>query len=292
MAPPAAPRPEPGHLPRPRIGIVNLMPEAADYEGMLLAQFATARPVEPVWLRVLGRGYSRDDADRIRRRYRLLDQALAEAPLDGLVVTGASVEHLPFPAVRFLPEVAEATAHALERGLPVLGLCWGALAVGHLTLGLPHTVHRRKISGVFETELHAPDSSTGQGLDDRFWTAHSRYAGFDEDAVAEAAAAGRMRVVAASHRAGTVIAETPDSGVVLHVGHPEYAARRLADEYRRDLALGVDGVTPPDNVDLDRPVCRWRSHSRVFFANWVGLVEERRTARMRTDRGGEPCAPC
>ena len=289
--------PEPGDVPQPRIGIVNLMPHAADYEDVLLSQFAASRPFEPVWIRVRGRSYSLDDPDRIRRRYRLLAEAVDEGPLAGLVVTGAAVEHLPFSAVRFLDEVAEGTGYARERGAPVLGLCWGALAVGHLTSGLPHTVHRRKVSGVFETELQARDSVIGRGFDDRFWSAHSRYAGFDEDAVAAAAAAGRLRVVASSCRAGTVIAETPDAGAVMHVGHPEYGAGRLAEEYRRDVALGVAGVQPPDNVDLDRPVCLWRSHSRIFFANWIGLVHERLSAstsslRARAERRGTRCAPC
>ncbi|HEU5469673.1 MAG TPA: homoserine O-succinyltransferase [Actinophytocola sp.] len=256
----------------PRIGFVNLMPRAEQFETMLLPQFALAAPMEPVWLKVNERRYALDDRASIDRRYRPLAAALAEGPLDGLVVTGAAVEHLPFHEVRFLPELSEIVGYAAMRGIPVLGLCWGALAVGHLLLDMSHTVWEDKVSGVFETELLVRDHPLATGLDDRFWTAHSRYAGFDESCVDRLAAAGRVRVIARSAGAGTVIAESADHKVLMHIGHPEYAAGRLAEEYRRDVDLGLPNVRPPAGVELDRPVNRWRSHSMVFFANWVRLV--------------------
>lgn len=65
----------------------------------------------------------------------------------------------------------------------------------------------------------------------------------------------------------------------MHIGHPEYTAHRLVDEYRRDRARGVDGVPAPAHVDLDHPVNQWRSHSLAFFASWIRLVHDRAPAR-------------
>jgi homoserine O-succinyltransferase len=262
----------------PRVGFVNLMPHAEQFESMLMPQFAAAPPFQPVWIKVASRRYALDDRDSIHRRYQLLGAALQDAPLDAMVITGAAVEHLPFSEVRFLDEVARAVDYAARRDLPVLGLCWGALAVGHLVLGLAHQVFQTKVSGAFPTDLLVRDHPIGDGLDDRFWTAHSRFAGFDEATVAQAVRAGRMRVVARSAAAGTVIAESADHSILMHIGHPEYAGARLAEEYRRDLRLGLSNVHAPANIDLDHPVSQWRSHSLVFFANWIRLVHERASA--------------
>jgi homoserine O-succinyltransferase len=261
-----------------RIAIVNLMPHAAEFADMLMPQFAAADPIEPVWIRARGRRYGLDDPAWIDRTYVPFTDAGA---LDAVVITGAAVEHLPYSEVRFLAEVQEILTYARERELPILGLCWGALAVGHLLLGVATERYPHKVFGAFETDLQTGDPHVFlDGMDDRFFTAHSRYAGFDESSVRRREAAGGVRVLArAPMPAGTVIAESPDHSVLLHVGHPEYGASRLAEEFRRDVTRGVSGVARPVNVDLDGPRCRWRSHSRTFFANWVRLVHERARAR-------------
>lgn len=263
----------------PRVAFVNLMPHAGQFEGLLMPQFAMAAPFQPVWVKIASRKYSLDDRDAINRRYQLFEAAVRDAPLDAIVISGAAVEHLPFREVRFLGEVAHIVQCAIRRELPILGLCWGALAVGHLLLDLAPQVFEEKVSGAFETDLLVRDHPIGDGLDDRFWTAHSRFAGFDEAVMTDAVSAGRARVIARSSAAGTVIAESRDHNVLMHIGHPEYPGARLAEEYRRDIGLGLSSMHAPANIDLDNPVSKWRSHSLVFFANWIRLVYERANAR-------------
>jgi homoserine O-succinyltransferase len=258
------------------VGIVNLMPHAEQYENWLMPQLAAAAPIDPQWIRISSRNYSLDDPARIGRQYRSYADVVDAAPLDGLIVSGAAVEHLPYSEVRFLSELDEMVQCTAAERIPILGLCWGALGVGHLLYGLPKEVYPQKVSGMYETDRLVDDGPIAAGLDDRFWSTHSRFAGFDDAALD---ATDGVRAVARSAEAGTVIAESCDQSVVMHIGHPEYYASRLADEYRRDLALGVDGVRAPANVDLDRPVNRWRSHSLMFFASWVRLVHERSVAR-------------
>ncbi|BFU46619.1 homoserine O-acetyltransferase/O-succinyltransferase family protein [Krasilnikovia sp. MM14-A1004] len=260
----------------PRIGIINLMPHAQQYEQWLLPQLSAAQAFEPVWIRLGERRFSLDDPAHIAAQYVRHADAVADAPLDALIVTGAAVEHLPYEEVRFLPELAPIVQHTAEAGTPVLGLCWGALAVAHLLYGLPKQTYPVKVSGIFETDRLVDDGPIAAVLDDRFWSTHSRYAGFDDDALD---ASGTVRAVARSAEAGTVIAESTDHGVVMHIGHPEYAGGRLADEYHRDLGAGLTDVRPPANVDLTHPVNLWRSHSLIFFASWVRLVHERMRAR-------------
>ncbi|UQU65942.1 homoserine O-succinyltransferase [Couchioplanes caeruleus] len=260
----------------PRIGIVNLMPHAEQYERWLMPQLAAARAFEPVWIRLGERKFSLDDPAYIAGQYVRYADAVADAALDALIVTGAAVEHLPYEQVRFLPELGPIVQRAADEGTPVLGLCWGALAVAHLLYGVPKEVYPTKVSGMYETDRLVDDGPIAAVLDDRFWSTHSRYAGFDDAALDRNP---HVRAVARSAEAGTVIAESPDHLVVMHIGHPEYAGGRLADEYRRDVGAGLTDVQPPANVDLGRPVNRWRSHSLIFFASWVGLVHDRAAAR-------------
>ena len=262
--------------PVPRIGIVNVMPHAEQYERWLMPQLSAARPFEPVWIRLGERKFSLDDPAHIAETYVRYADAIADAPLDALIVTGAAVEHLPYEDVRFLPELDSIVQRTADRNTPVLGLCWGALVVAHLLFGLPKLVYPTKVSGMYETDRLVADGPIASVLDDRFFSTHSRYAGFDDAALDRSESA---RAVARSAEAGTVIAESRDHNVVMHIGHPEYPGRRLADEYRRDLAAGLTDVRPPANVDLARPVNRWRSHSLVFFAGWVRLVHERMPAQ-------------
>nr|WP_272919863.1 homoserine O-succinyltransferase [Streptomyces sp. SID4948] len=260
----------------PRVGIVNLMPHAEQYEKWLTPQLSAAWPFELQWLRISTRRYHLDDPEHIARHYRTYKEATAQAPLDGLIVSGAAVEHLPYEEVRFLAELDDMVQATAGQGAPILGLCWGALGVGHLLFGLPTRIYTTKVSGMYPTERLVDDGPIAGALDDRFWSTHSRFAGFDDEALD---ASGTVRAVARAAGAGTVIAESRDHQVVMHIGHPEYTGHRLVDEYRRDSAQGVDGVPAPANVDLDHPVNMWRSHSLAFFASWIRLVHDRVPAR-------------
>ncbi|MET9567916.1 homoserine O-succinyltransferase [Streptomyces virginiae] len=260
----------------PRIGIVNLMPNAEQYENWLLPQLSLAGPFELQWIRISSRRYHLDDPARIAATYRTYKEATADAPLDGLIVSGAAVEHLPFEEVRFMDELNDMVQDVHAQGSPLLGLCWGAMGVGHLVYGLPKDIYSAKISGMYETELLAQDGPVASSLDDRFWSTHSRFAGFDDKALD---ASTTVRALARAEGAGTVIAESYDHSVLMHTGHPEYYGSRLAEEYRRDVDQQVAGVRAPVGVDLDQPLRLWRSHSLAFFASWVRLVGDQSAAR-------------
>lgn len=258
--------------PRVRIGIVNLMPHAAAYERMLLPQLA-ATSVEPVWIRMQGRSYHLDHSVDLMRRYVPFHAADVDS-LAGLIVTGAAVEHLPFEEVRYMSELSDLVKSTASRGVPVFGLCWGALAVGHILLGLSHAIYQTKVSGVYKACRTSDRGLVAAGLDDEFWIPNSRFAGFDQSRISAREAAGAVEVVARSDEAGVIMAQSPDLQVLLHIGHPEYSATRLVDEYRRDQGLGLC-PSPPCNVRLDSPVNLWRSHSLSLFANWARHVGNR-----------------
>jgi homoserine O-succinyltransferase len=107
-----------------------------------------------------------------------------------------------------------------------------------------------------------------------FWCAQSRHSGISDTELEAAQADGRVNVLAHSPNGGYTIFESADHRFLMHLGHPEYEPQRLVEEYRRDAALGRADVLPPANLDVDKPVNRWRSHGFEFFSQWVRFIYE------------------
>lgn len=263
---PRAPAPTTGARPL-RVGILNVMPRLEEYEPLLLGPLGRVdRDVEPVFLRLESHGYGSSDRDHLARFYRPLAAALADGPLDGLVLTGAPVEELPFDEVRYLRELVGILDFARARIASTLGLCWGGMALAHLE-GIPKVVRARKLFGVFPGRAPRPHRLLGDALD--FVCAQSRHSGLDEAALGRAEEAGRVRRVGGSLETGTTLFESADRRFVAHLGHPEYVADRLVFEWRRDRDLGRADVAPPVGFDPERPVEAWADHRARFFRAWI-----------------------
>jgi homoserine O-succinyltransferase len=254
-----------------RIGVVNLMPRLETYEPSLRALFASSgRAVEPVWIRLATHAYRSSDPEHLAAHYRSYERALGDGPLDGLVLTGAPVEHLPLAEVRYWPELSRLLDDARARLPGTLGICWGAMALAERE-GVRREVFARKVFGVFH---HATTPYAGAllGLDgDAFACPQSRFAGFEHAEVAQAERAGRVMLLGDGGEAGPTLLATPDGRVVMHLGHPEYDAPRLGYEWRRDAAAGRTDVDPPRGYDLerDRPELDWSGDSAAFMRGWL-----------------------
>ncbi len=193
------------------------------------------------------------------------------ASLDGLVVTGAPVEALPWEQVTYWQELTGIFDAARESGTCLLGICWGGLALAKY-IGLEKTIYPQKVFGVYPTRNLVPDHPIMGGLDDVFWCPQSRHSGI-EDAVLEAAEkAGKVRLLAHADKGGYTIFETPDHQILMHLGHQEYNSSRLLDEARRDRARKRKDVGPPENLDEAQPVNNWRANRNEFFNSWIKHV--------------------
>ncbi len=260
---------EPGAVRALRVGIINIMPQLEAYEPMLLRWFADAEDfVEPVFIRLETHGYTSSDADHLRRFYRSYQQA---GSLDGLILTGAPVEELPFEQVHYWDELSLIIRRAVREVRSTLGLCWGGMAIA-AQLGVPKVLLRNKLFGAFHYEVLEgnrvlPRDTNGTGS-----SAQSRHAGVDDNAVELATAAGQLLPLAWSSEAGYTVLASPDYRLLAHLGHPEYEAARLVFEYQRDLRAGRADVPPPREVDLAAPQTTWRQDSDHFFGNWLRLL--------------------
>jgi homoserine O-succinyltransferase len=258
-----------------RVGIINIMPRAEAYEPHLLRPLAAAPvPVEPVWVRLESHTYGSSDRERITRRYRPFHAA---GPLDGLIVTGAPVEELPFEEVHYWPELRQILEEARGTVAGTLGLCWGGLALARL-VGVGKRSFPRKLFGVFAHRNLAPAHPLAGELDDLFWCAHSRHSGFDEVELEQARRAGAVTILAAGEEAGSTLVESADRRYLMHLGHPEYEPARLLEEWRRDRELGRTDVGAPANLDLEAPLNTWRGHRNGLFARWLAGLRAQRQA--------------
>jgi len=253
------------------VGIINIMPrdEAEDYEIRLLRPLhRSVIQIRPIWIHLENRpGIPRNKDSVLFRDGRDL--------LDGLIITGAPVEKLAFEEVHYWQEMKEGILDYARENIPsTLGICWGALAMAKI-LGIEKEVYDKKIFGVFRTENldkgknHESRHHITGYMDDWFWCPQSRYAGIADAALEQARDDGKVRLLAHSKEAGYVIFESADNRFLAHLGHPEYGSGRLLDEYNRDKKIGLAGLEPPVNVDLEHPENLWRSHRTEFFTQWI-----------------------
>jgi homoserine O-succinyltransferase/O-acetyltransferase len=273
---------------RLRIGIINIMPRAETYEANLTRPLAGAPvAVEPVWIRLGSHVYSSSNVRHIARRYVTFEQATSTAPLDGLILTGAPVEELPFEEVHYWPELVAILRQARRTIPSTLGLCWGGLALAK-QLEIDKQLLAKKLFGVYRNRNLAPESGVlGAGVE-LFWCAHSRHSGIRDDVLERAAADGRVNLLSHAPETGYSIFQSSDRRYLMHLGHPEYDAHRLAFEWERDRALGRTDVEPPRNFDPQSPKAVWGSHCETLFSQWLRSLREAPRAGARPGAQAEP----
>lgn len=259
-----------------RVGVINLMPRLETYEPLLAAALAP-HGVATVWIRLASHAYRSSDPRHLAERYRTWSDALAEGPLDAVLLTGAPVELLDFSAVRYWDELRAVLGDARAQGAHTLGVCWGAMALAALE-GIAKISLSRKVFGAFEHPLTAPGSRWLPTLGGRYRCAQSRHAGLDPAAVTRAEREGRVVTLAADEAAGPTLLATADGRVVMHLGHPEYEPERIAFEWARDRAAGRADVPSPTGFDAEgrSPAVPWRDHSAAFFQRWIDAARTRR----------------
>lgn len=254
------------------IGILNIMPRAEDYEFNLLAPMGRSiLQIIPIWIRLRNHSYTSSDQDHLDKNYLPFDWAQSVAALDGLIVTGAPVEELPWEQVTYWPELCGIFDAAMRGGTCLLGICWGGLALAKY-LGIEKMKYPQKIFGVYPTRNLVPDHPIMGGLDDVFWCPQSRHSGVADDVLEAAAAAGKVRLLAHADKGGYTIFETPDHQVIMHLGHQEYNSSRLLAEAQRDRLKARADVGPLENLDEQNPINNWRANRNEFFNSWIKHV--------------------
>ena len=253
-----------------RIAILNLMPTKVATETQLLRLLGnTPLQVEVTLLHTASHEAKNTPTEHLLEHYVSFTEVRRQT-FDGLIVTGAPVETLPFEEVDYWPELTELLDWARTNVFSCFFICWGAQAALHRYYGIPKHPLAEKLFGVFPHRLRVRNERIVQGFDDVFFAPHSRHTETRrEDILAEP----RLDLLAESDEAGVYLMQSTDRRQVYVTGHSEYDPGTLQGEYARDLGKGLPIGLPrnyfPDDDPTRAPLVRWRSHANLLFANWL-----------------------
>lgn len=252
-----------------RILILNLMPKKISTETQLLRLLSnTPLQVEIDLVRPSGHISKNTPEEHLLHFYQTFPDVKSKK-YDGMIVTGAPVEQIPFEQVDYWDELCEIFEWTKTNVTSTFHICWGAQAAMYYHYGINKFPLEEKLSGIYKHRVTRKNSKLLRGYDDEFYAPHSRYTTVKREDVLEA----KLRIYAESEQAGVYIAGSKAGKQFFVTGHSEYDATTLHEEYMRDLGKGLDIKIPenyyPDNNPAKAPVVSWRSHAALLFSNWL-----------------------
>jgi len=258
-----------------RVGIINLMPTTVDTEIQLLRLLGNSPLQVDITFLNMGSHTSRNaPPGHLNKFYTsAADIVRQKTRFDGLIITGAPVETLPFEEVDYWDELAQIIDYSDKNVFSVMHICWGAQAGLYRRYGIPKHQLDKKLFGVFPHAINEQFHSLFRGFDDEFLAPQSRHTTCDRDAIA---ADSRLTIQSETQEAGIFIVTSREGREVYVTGHLEYDQFTLDREYKRDVSKGLPIEVPknyyPDDDPAKNPVVRWRAHANLFFDNWLNYV--------------------
>ena len=253
--------------------LLNLMPTKVATETQLARVLGnTPLQVELELLQVKSHESKNVSQQHMLSFYKTFDQ-VRDNKYDGMVITGAPVEHLPFEQVDYWDELCQIMAWSKSHVHSTFHICWGAQAGLYYHYGIPKLPLDKKLFGVFPHRVERRSSILFRGFDDIFMVPHSRHTTILRE---EVEAVPQLKILASSEEAGIYAMATDQGRQVFITGHSEYDADTLEKEYLRDKNAGLPIEVPknyyPDDDDTKEPMVTWRSHANLLYANWLNYM--------------------
>jgi len=259
------------------IGLLNLMPKKIQTENQFARLIgATPLQIELSLIRMSSHETKTTAAEHMAEFYRPWSEVRGEK-FDGLVITGAPIEHLDFEEVTYWDELTEVMDWTQSNVHATFGVCWGGMAMIHHFHGVPKHLLDHKLFGCYRHENLAPDSPYLRGFSDDCVMPVSRWT---EMRQADIDAAPGLRTILSSPETGPALIEDPGHRALYVFNHFEYDSGTLAEEYRRDLGAGSQRgeAVPlprdyfPGDDPARKPQNRWRSHAHLLYGNWINEI--------------------
>jgi homoserine O-succinyltransferase len=253
-----------------KIAIVNLMPTKEVTETQLLRLLGnTPLQIEITLLTMASHESANVSADYLEAFYRTFS-SVKNQKFDGLIITGAPVENMPFEEVDYWKELVEIMDWSKTHVFSTMHICWGSQAALYHQYGIDKHRLDDKAFGVFEHRVLNPTHKLVRGFDETFFAPHSRHTTIYKEDVEKIPG---LELLAESDEAGVFLVASRDGRSVYVSGHAEYDADTLAREYNRDIAKGLKIDVPknyyPDNDPTRLPRVSWRAHANLLFVNWL-----------------------
>ena len=197
-------------------------------------------------------------------------EELKHRKFDGMVITGAPVENMPFEEVDYWPELCEIMEWSKTNVHSTFHICWGAQAGLYYHYGIPKYQMDSKLFGVYPHTADYKRSILLRGFDDIFWVPHSRHTTIHREDIEKVPG---LKILASSKEAGVYALMNKEGRQIFVTGHSEYDPETLQNEYLRDKGLGLPITVPenyyPNDDDTQPPLVRWRGHGNLLFSNWL-----------------------
>ncbi len=256
-----------------KIGLLNLMPKKIQTEN----QFARLIGAGPIQIdlrliRMTEHQTRNTAASHMEAFYRPFQEVKSEK-FDGLIITGAPIEHLPFTEVSYWDELREVMDWTQTNVHATFGVCWGGMAMINHFHGVPKHLLGAKLFGCYRHRNLEPTMPLLRGFSDDCVIPVSRWTEMRQEDIDKAPG---LRTLLESPEAGPALVADPSHRATYIFNHFEYDDDTLKQEYDRDVAAGVPVAVPgnyyPDNDPLKMPLNRWRSHAHLLYGNWINEI--------------------
>ena len=253
-----------------RILVLNLMPTKIVTETQLARVLGnTPLQVEMELLKTSTHTAKNTAPEHMLAFYKTFDQ-VKDQKFDGMVITGAPVENMPFEEVSYWSELCEIMEWSKTHVTSTLHICWGAQAGLYYHYGIDKVPLSEKMFGIFPHKVTHTGSILFRGFDDVFMIPHSRHTTVRREDVV---AVEGLKILSESDEAGLFAVSTNKGRQIFIMGHAEYDADTLAKEYFRDKNLGLPIHVPvnyfPNDDDTKQPQVTWRSSANLLYSNWL-----------------------
>jgi homoserine O-succinyltransferase len=253
-----------------KIVILNLMPTKETTETQFLRLLSnTPLQVEFVLLHPKTHQSKNTSPEHLKMFYQTFDD-IADRHFDGMIITGAPVEQMPFEQVDYWSELQRIMDWSLDNVTSTLHVCWGAQAGLYHHFGVRKYPLEEKIFGVFPHHVNEPNVKLVRGFDEQFYVPQSRHTDIVR---ADVEKEQDLVILSESEESGIYLLSSRDGKLVFATGHSEYDPETLKYEYDRDVNKGLEITLPknyyPNDDPTKTPVSRWRAHANLLFSNWL-----------------------
>ena len=253
-----------------KILMLNLMPQKIVTETQIARVIGnTPLQVELELLQTATHKSKHTSAEHMLAFYKTFDE-VKHKKYDGMIITGAPVEHMEFEEVEYWDELCEIMEWSKTHVTSTFHICWGAQAGLYYHYGVKKQPLDKKLFGVFEHKLDYKRSILFRGFDDVFVVPHSRHTTCNREDIE---AVPELKILSSSEEAGVFVVSTDRGRQIFVTGHSEYDADTLKNEYLRDKNAGLPIDVPknyfPDDDDTKEPIVRWRSCANLLYSNWL-----------------------
>ncbi len=250
--------------------LLNLMPDKITTESQILRMIGNS-PLQTniTFIHPKSHESKNTSKDHLISFYKHFDE-IKDRKFDGLIITGAPVEHLDFEEVDYWKELAQIMEWSKKNVSSTFHICWAAQAGLYYHYGVKKYPLKKKMFGIFLHKLNKKNVKLLRGFDDTFFVPHSRHTEIRKSDVENIK---ELEILSESTESGLYLIASKDGRQFFITGHSEYDANTLKNEYERDVAKGLSIEVPknyyPSNNPKETPFVSWRAHANLIYCNWL-----------------------